>query len=277
MDKNTETAFFLEQMPYLYVWYKVLIVYLSQLSIFLLLMVCFWGVSSIFWMYALVLQVIISFCGVFPYRYIATHSDKIRRIYLEKYGGLAGQQLWFHYEFYTISLLSSSLYFPLLLKTDYFLPAFISLPSNVFTMTLFPGYLALSAGVGIIIMGFLIGQPSGGFGPSVESYLYLLYPEKGRLITDGLYKFIRNPRYLSRGCIAIGLGVVANNLLAIGVGFIHFFAFCLLIPSENHELLRRFGNDYKDYKKKTPALLPKYGYWGEFLKFLFFGKKDHFR
>jgi protein-S-isoprenylcysteine O-methyltransferase Ste14 len=150
-----------------------------------------------------------------------------------------------------------------------FLPVFIRLPSHFMTSSLLPFFISIPLGLFIVIVGLLMRRPSGGFGPDVESYLYLLYPEKGNLITDGIYRYIRHPRYLGRGLIAIGFGVLANSIIAVLVGLIHFLIFSSLIYSEDKELFMRFGDDFKKYKKRTPALLPKYGNFKDFARYVF--------
>jgi len=269
MDSKSGEDIFLENMPILSVWYKVIILYSAQFLLFLSIMAIFWWTSSNNIYYVIILQIIISFIGTMPYRMMTLRSYNIRVKYLKKYDKLAAQKLWLHYQSYTNPLLSSSLYFPILLKTDYFLPSFISFPSHFLTDSLLPVYVALPLSIILIVLGFIIRKPSGGFGADVESYLYLLYPKEGKLITDGVYSYVRNPRYLGRGFVAIGLGVFSNNILAIIVGLIHSLAFCSLIPSENNELSKRFGNDFKNYKKNVPALFPRFGNWRIFFKIVF--------
>lgn len=233
-------------------------------------MVFFLWISSTILIGALIGEFIIVYIGILPYRYISINIEKLREKYRKKYGKLAGQYFWFNFESYTIPLLSSSLYFPLLLIT-YENPSFqiINMPSNIITISLFPIYITIPTGIIIIILGFLIQNPSGGFSPDIEIYLHMLFPEKGKLLTNGIYKYIRHPRYLGRGFIAVGLGVIANNILAIFVGVIHFFVFCSLIRPEDNELSIRFGNEFLNYKKNVPALIPKYGNWKKFLRFIF--------
>ena len=271
-DDKSGGEIFLEHMPVLTVWYKVVILYIFQILIFILSMTFFWFISSKFLAASLIAEFTIVFCGTFPYRYMAIKIDKIRDKYIKKYGKLAGQSLWLRYESYTIPLLSSSLYFPILLINYEFIPRIIDLPSHFITNSLFPYYIAIPLSVVVLFIGLSVRTPSGGFGPDVETYLYLLYPEKGELITGGLYKYIRNPRYLSRGFYSIGLGILANNILAIGVGFVHFIVFSSLIFPEDKELHRRFGKDFLEYKKQVPALIPKIGNWIKIAKFI--TKKD---
>ncbi|HEX5436453.1 MAG TPA: isoprenylcysteine carboxylmethyltransferase family protein [Gemmatimonadaceae bacterium] len=84
-----------------------------------------------------------------------------------------------------------------------------------------------------------------------------LVPTK-RLLTDGPYRFCRNPMALGAICWLAGWAFVANSPTALygGVG-----AFAAAILSyhkliEEHELERRFGAHYRRYKQRTPFLIP---------------------
>ena len=150
-------------------------------------------------------------------------------------------------------------------------------PSHFITVSMFPYYVAFPIGITLVIMGLLMRRFSGGYGIDTDAYLYIIYPEKGRLITDGMYKYIRNPQYLCRGIIAIGFGFIANNIIAVSVGFIHFLSYLAIIPTEDKELIKRFGTDFESYQKNVPAVLPKYGNWKKFIKFIFIGEKVEMR
>jgi len=273
MEDNVGEDFFSQYMPFYSVWYKVLFLFVFQFLIFVLAMVFFWWVSSLFLLGALLGEFIVIFCGILPYYCIVKNIEKIRIKYIEKYEKLAAQQLWYRYESYTIPLLSSSLYFPLLLINYDFIPKIITLPSSIITIELLPWFMAIPLGIFIVVIGILIGKPSGGFGPDVESYFYLLYPEKGKLITAGAYKYVRNPKYLGRFFFAIGLGIIANNILAIGVALMHSLGFISLIMPEDKELLQRFGKEFQEYKKNVPALFPRFVSLKNFVKYIFIGEK----
>ena len=204
--------------------------------------------------------------------YIANNSVKIRDRHRKKYGKLAGQYFWFKYLAYINPIVSASFYFPILIKTDYFLPAIVSLQSHFITNSIFPFFIALPISIFLVLLGLLIRKSSGGYGIDIDSYLYMVYPEKGKLIKDGMYKYIRNPQYLGRGIIAIGFGFFANNIIGILVGLMHFLSYIAIIPSEDKELMRRFGSDFKSYSNKVPFLLPKIGNWAKFIRFVFIRK-----
>ena len=272
MRKEDDIDILLSYIPAFRVWYILILNYLFQFSLFIFFIISFWWASSNFLLGALVVEFILVFFGTLPYKYITKNSEKIREKYLKKYNKLAAQKLWFHYETYTIPFLSSSLYFPLILINYDFIPNIISLQPHFLTNSLFPFYISIPIGILIIIIGVKIKRPSGGFGEIVESYIYLIYPDESKLLKDGKYQYIRHPRYLGRAAIAIGLAIIANNLLAVFVAAIHAGTFWSMIPYEEYELSRRFGDEFKSYKEKVPALIPRYGNWKKFIKYIFYNK-----
>ncbi|NVJ96640.1 MAG: isoprenylcysteine carboxylmethyltransferase family protein [Alphaproteobacteria bacterium] len=73
-----------------------------------------------------------------------------------------------------------------------------------------------------------------------------------KLITDGAYRYSRNPMYLGMVVALIGLwpltdGYVPGILLVIFAGIITKF---YIVPEEKH-LTERFGQDYLDYKRSV--------------------------
>lgn len=77
-----------------------------------------------------------------------------------------------------------------------------------------------------------------------------------QLLDDGIYARLRHPRYLSTL-----LGVVAWSMMAnYGVGYalavLVIPAMWGLIRLEERELEERFGEAYREYRKRVPALIP---------------------
>ena len=269
MKNKTDYDVFLGYVPAFSIWYKVLLVYLFYIIVFILVMFFFWWISSTIWIGSIIGQSVVSTILSIYFIYIAKNGDKIRVKYREKYGGSAGQKYWFSYQFYTMPFISAAYYFPLMLINYDFLPVIVKLPPHLITTNIFPYYVSLTLGIFIVILGFMIKKPSGGYGIDYDNYIYTIYPENSRLITGGIYRYIRNPQYLGRGVIAVGFGVLANNISAVFVGLIHFFSYCAIIPAEDGELLRRFGDKFKAYKNQVPALFPRYGTWRKFINILF--------
>jgi protein-S-isoprenylcysteine O-methyltransferase Ste14 len=85
------------------------------------------------------------------------------------------------------------------------------------------------------------------------------YP--GRLLQEGVYALIRHPRYASVIIGTSGVALAANHAgayLVLGISLLLLWPVILL---EERELAARFGPEYEVYRRRTPALLPR---WAEF-------------
>mgnify|MGYP006304186669 FL=1 len=143
MPDKSDDPKYIDYMPDFRVLHKATLIYLFHYALFVLVMIFLWMLSSSFLIGAVIGVLIVVNIGLFPYRYIVHNTEKIRKKYIGKYEKLAMQKFWHHYLSFTISLLSASLYFSILLKTDYFLPSIIQLPNHFITESIFPIYIAL--------------------------------------------------------------------------------------------------------------------------------------
>ena len=76
--------------------------------------------------------------------------------------------------------------------------------------------------------------------------------QTNRLITNGIYKYIRNPMYLALVIFQIGLGISLSflhiSLMSIFTAItLHYF----VIKKEETYLLDLFGVDYESYKARS--------------------------
>tara|TARA_B100000902_G_scaffold361696_1_gene379370 strand:+ start:188 stop:493 length:306 start_codon:yes stop_codon:yes gene_type:complete len=72
------------------------------------------------------------------------------------------------------------------------------------------------------------------------------------LVTNGIFKYSRNPMYLGMVLILISIGIKFNfygGLLLIG--FFVYFITCFQILPEEKAMLKLFGKDFINYKNKT--------------------------
>lgn len=82
-----------------------------------------------------------------------------------------------------------------------------------------------------------------------------------RLITQGPYRYVRNPMVIGFWLILCGFAILLNSK--------SYFLFVLLLatPSgllfirlyEEKELEKRFGEEYRKYKNQVPRFIPKLG------------------
>ncbi len=79
-----------------------------------------------------------------------------------------------------------------------------------------------------------------------------------KLIVTGPFKYCRNPMSLGTIIFLAGLAVLFNSLFTLFIALI--FTVILLVSIkifEEKELEERFGQEYVEYKKKTPFLIPR--------------------
>lgn len=77
------------------------------------------------------------------------------------------------------------------------------------------------------------------------------------LVTEGAFSVIRHPTYLAHTLMFIGIFLM-TEVIAVGIVTLVDFVLVnvIIIPLEDRELLDRFGEEYKDYKKKVPGFFP---------------------
>jgi protein-S-isoprenylcysteine O-methyltransferase Ste14 len=84
--------------------------------------------------------------------------------------------------------------------------------------------------------------------------------EKDRLVTDGPYAFMRNPRYFSNILILTGMVIAAGGLLPHLLWIAIFFfsiQYSVIAKYEEHHLIDKFGDDYQLYAQLVPRFYPR--------------------
>jgi protein-S-isoprenylcysteine O-methyltransferase Ste14 len=84
-----------------------------------------------------------------------------------------------------------------------------------------------------------------------------------RLATGGPYAYTRNPMYLGRMLLIIGFsalvwGPAGIGLLVIGLAYFFLFYMPRKEMKEPERLEEIFGEEYRDYRRSVPALLPRF-------------------
>lgn len=82
--------------------------------------------------------------------------------------------------------------------------------------------------------------------------------EDHELITHGPYRWIRNPLYVSGLLIFSGLGLLAASWFLIVAAGIAFLLVRWRLPREEAELEARFGDEYREYVRRTGRFLPRW-------------------
>jgi len=109
------------------------------------------------------------------------------------------------------------------------------------------GYALLIVGIGLFMAGWRA--------------VYRARKE-GRLVTGGLYAFVRHPQYLGLFLGLFGEGVVHwPTVFSVGAFPVIVLVYYLLARREEQAMLGRFGDAYRAYATGVPMFVPRWGRW----------------
>ncbi len=77
------------------------------------------------------------------------------------------------------------------------------------------------------------------------------------LVTSGLYGFVRHPIYLGILISRSASAFMVANLLVLLPTIALLIVLYASIEEEEVILFDRFGDEYREYKKRTPRFIPK--------------------
>jgi protein-S-isoprenylcysteine O-methyltransferase Ste14 len=78
-----------------------------------------------------------------------------------------------------------------------------------------------------------------------------------KLSTSGIYRWVRHPLYTIGSSFIVSFGMMADNWFIILMGVLAFIAMAVRTPKEEANLIEKFGNEYREYMKRTGRFLPK--------------------
>ena len=79
-----------------------------------------------------------------------------------------------------------------------------------------------------------------------------------QLVTKGIYRYARHPRYLEYPFWILGLGLIFGYQLFLWFALYLFLGFWWASYFEEVELVQRFGQGYLDYKKGVPRFFIRF-------------------
>ncbi|HCR72434.1 MAG TPA: hypothetical protein DIW23_13380 [Anaerolineae bacterium] len=77
------------------------------------------------------------------------------------------------------------------------------------------------------------------------------------LSTKGPYKYIRHPLYTFGSSLFISFGMMADNWFIALLGIFAFVMMAIRTPKEEANLIEKFGDEYREYMKRTGRFLPR--------------------
>ncbi len=93
---------------------------------------------------------------------------------------------------------------------------------------------------------------------ALVGYPELKLSQGQRVVSTGPFSVMRHPTYLAHILILAGVFLITGYT---GTGFLALFdiliSYCVIIPLEERELEARFGDGYREYKRRVPKFLPR--------------------
>lgn len=115
-------------------------------------------------------------------------------------------------------------------------------------------------GVALVIVGGSIRAISrmtlkrAGFGLANSARLRVV--EKQKIVTNGIYRYIRHPLYLGEIIRNIGFALAAYSLYGLITILIGNALLLFRIGIEERMLVEEFGGEYEEYMSRTKRLVP---------------------
>ena len=78
-----------------------------------------------------------------------------------------------------------------------------------------------------------------------------------KLVTNGIYRYVRHPLYTVGSSMFISFGMMADNWFIAALGILAFIGMAVRTPKEEANLIEKFGDEYREYMKRTGRFLPK--------------------
>ena len=79
-----------------------------------------------------------------------------------------------------------------------------------------------------------------------------------KLITIGPYRWIRHPLYTIGSLTFASFGLIADNWFIILLSVLVFVVMAVRTPREEANLIEKFGDEYREYMKRTGRFLPRF-------------------
>lgn len=80
--------------------------------------------------------------------------------------------------------------------------------------------------------------------------------EAASLVTTGVYRYIRHPQYTGLLILSIGMIIEWATLPMLLLFPVMLFMYVRLAKREERDMLNEFGDDYREYMKKTKMFIP---------------------
>lgn len=84
-----------------------------------------------------------------------------------------------------------------------------------------------------------------------------IYEGKGKLVTTGIYRYIRHPQYVGFLLITLGLNVWWLTFITLALWPVVIIVYYKLAKTEEKDAEEKFGEEYLKYKRRVPGWIPR--------------------
>ena len=121
----------------------------------------------------------------------------------------------------------------------------------------FPDWVrGLGVGIGILCVAgiyWLFSSIGSGITPVSATR------KEHKLSTSGPYRWVRHPLYTVGSSFFMSFGLMADNWFIALLGVLAFIAMAIRTPKEEANIIEKFGDEYREYMKRTGRFFPKPG------------------
>ena len=111
----------------------------------------------------------------------------------------------------------------------------------------------------IISIPFILIGAWFGVGSVKETTLKVAETHRAeKVVSSGLYSIIRHPQYFGGILAHFGITFLLSSFYSLITTPIVIILNLLISWKEEKELIKEFGSEYEDYKKKVPMIIPKF-------------------
>lgn len=125
-------------------------------------------------------------------------------------------------------------------------------------------------GVCLLALGLLLeAKGVKALGIDRITFVYTVFPERGRQVHWSVYRFLRHPLYTAMCCMTLGAACFGGTWAGFLCAAVFLAKIWVWSKAEEKELIGRFGESYIAYQRNVPAFVPKLKQFGGLLQELF--------
>jgi protein-S-isoprenylcysteine O-methyltransferase Ste14 len=84
-----------------------------------------------------------------------------------------------------------------------------------------------------------------------------IFSGKGKLVTTGIYHYIRHPQYVGFLLITLGMNVWWLTIITLALWPILVIVYYKLAKTEEKDAEEQFGEEFLEYKRRVPGWIPR--------------------